>query len=128
MIGKDKGYEITFDRAKNIIKARLWGFWDAGLGKQYIKAFEEKIQEVIPTGKEWSLLVDITKFAAQPREVQRLFSEGMTFAKQHGVKKTARIVASTTTQLQFERLSKEANLAEIAFFQSEEEALQWLLS
>lgn len=51
----------------------------------------------------------------------------VSFAKTHGMKKAARVVANTVTQMQIRRLSQATGILEHSFSQSEETAIQWLL-
>ena len=128
MAGQEKGYEFAFDEARAILKVRYWGFWDRALGQKFIAEFEQQVQAVSVMQKEWYILADLTQFPPQSSELQRFLTEAMAFAKDHGLKISARLADSTLTQLQFERLSKDTHLREYAFFTSEEEATRWLLS
>ena len=127
MAGKEKGYEFGFDEARAILKVRYWGFWDRALGQKFIAEFEQQVQAVSVLQKEWYILANLTQFPPQSAELQRFLTEAMAFAKDHRLKKSARLVESTITQLQFERLSKDTHLQEYAFFTSEQEAIRWLL-
>ncbi len=127
MPDKKKGYDISIDDAKHLLRLQLWGLWDLELGQQFIKEFQKKVEELGASQKTWYVLADITKFPPQIQEVQKFLSEGMLFAKTHGMEKAARIVDNTITKMQIERLSQESNLPPYAFFTDEAEAIAWLL-
>jgi len=123
-----KGYEISIDKARNLLKIRVWGFWDMEVAEKYENEFKKKIKEISASGKEWYTLVDVAEYSPQSEEVQRIVSERMVFAKEHGLKKEARIVHRVTTKFQMARLARESKLPMSSEFQSENEAIQWLMS
>ena len=45
MPDKEKGFEISIDATKNLLRLHLWGFWDIKSGEQFVKEFEKKIEE-----------------------------------------------------------------------------------
>lgn len=127
MAGKEKGFAFSFDETQDILRVQLWGFWDRTTGQEFLSAFGKKIQEESFSGKEWYLLADLIRFLPQQKEIRPFLNRAMVFAKQHGLKKTARLVDNTITQIQIRRLSKESHFPENAFFKSENAAIRWLL-
>lgn len=127
MIHKEKGYYIEFDSQRRLLKLNLWGFWDQTLGEQFRQEFVEKIDAMSKDEQEWCILASLSNYPPQSDEVQKIISEAMVFAKNHGLKKIARVINKMTTQLQFKRLSQEIDFQSYAFFHSEKEAEAWLL-
>jgi hypothetical protein len=128
MMNTTKGYEFTFEVAHSILRVRYWGFWDEQLGQNFKRDFEQKVREISAKTNTWFILVDITKFPPQSAMIQQFLTESMELAMEHGLQKSARLVDSAVTKLQFERLSDKMHLRKYAFFTSAEEARQWLLS
>ena len=128
MAEHEKGFEIAFDAETSMLRLRLWGLWDTEVGQNLVWEFKKHVQNVSTMNTTWYVLADLTEFPPQFGEVQQYLSEAMLLAKQHGMKKGARIVANTITKMQIARLSRETGVPESFFFQSEEAAIHWLLS
>jgi hypothetical protein len=129
MAKAEKGYEIALDKARNILKMRLWGLWDASLIQQFEQEVQKKILEMsqhAPQG--WFTLVDVSQFPPQLADTQTMTREVMNFEVVHGMKKAATLMAQTMTKMQIQRLAKEEGFDPGSFFQSEAEAIGWLLS
>jgi hypothetical protein len=126
----EKGhYEISLDAPRAILKLRLYGFWDTVVAKQYVADLEKHAQTLSTGGNGWSVLTDVTHFPPQQPDIQVFLNEALTAARQHGAKKVARVAANNhITKMQLSRLSREAQIQEFAFFQTEEAAMQWLLN
>lgn len=127
MTHKEKGHQIECDLQHRILKLHLWGFWDKISGEQFRQEFIEKVNTMSKSGQKWYILANLSNYPPQSEEVQKIVSEAMAFAKDHGLKKAARVINKMTTQLQFKRLSQEIDFQPYAFFHSEEEARAWLL-
>lgn len=124
---QNRGFEFFYNESAHILKLRVWGLWDADFAEQYHRQLCErarKIEKKSPHG--WSVLADLNEFPPQFPEVQSIIVRGMEFCTQHGLKRDARLVGQTLTNLQFKRLVKEADMSEDSTFQSEAQALEWL--
>ena len=126
MFEKKQGFEMSIDDARNILKIRAWGFWDAEIAGKYENEFKTMINEMKARGKEWYTLVDVTEYSPQSAKVQNIVRERMIFATECGLKKEARIVRSLPTKWQMAQLARKSELPISAEFQTEDEALQWL--
>lgn len=122
------GYEIDYDRERNILKFRAWGMWDMDVAGNFEREWTQRVKEVSATGREWYALIDLVDFPPQTQPVQALTQRMIEFEKQHGVKKEAHLVSKVMTKLQISRIAKEAHLAENSFFQTEEDAIAWLMA
>jgi hypothetical protein len=123
-----RGHEIAIDETHPILRVRLWGFWDKTIAQNMQREFKQQVHTLNAAGKTWYVLTDMTKFPPQSQEVQAILSQLMAFAKQQGMQKAARIITSTLTKLQIARLSRETQLPQHSFFQSEADAIAWLLA
>lgn len=125
---QQRGFDITYDAPQAILHLRLWGLWDEALGQEMLAHFKQQVQTISAQTAKWSVLADLTQFPAQIEAVQQSLIDAMTFARTHGMKKAARVVANTITKLQIKRLSEVTGIPEHSFFQSKETALAWLKS
>lgn len=122
-----KGYELSIDQKNKVLTLRAWGAWDKKLAEKYLEEYKQKVREISSSGTPWFVLVDYRDFKVQQKEIQEIVKQAMTFARDHGVTRQARVVQSMITSLQIKRLSQETELPENAHFSTEEEALDWLL-
>lgn len=129
MAALKQGYTISIDVPNKVLKMRLWGLWDAATAQRFEQEAREKIQEIsrqAPGG--WDALVDLSDFPPQRDEVQEMTNRVMQLETTHGMKHAASIVKKAMTKLQIQRLAKQQGFDPGSFFQSEDEAVQWLLS
>lgn len=125
---ESKGFEITLHDAKHIVRVRTWGCWDMELAKIYGNALGEKIDEIRENDEEWCVLVDVTAFHPRSEDVQRMMCEHLETASKRGIKKIAYLGTRSVVQLRLNRLFREIEMPLHAFFESQDGALQWLLS
>jgi len=120
-----KGFEVYADYSKSILRLRVWGFWDIEDGKAYWEEFKRVAESLV--GKKWYVLADISQFPAQRPDVNAFVEKTMVFARSHGMVRASNLVSSALSRMQIARLSGETGLPAYTFFQSEEEAIRWLL-
>jgi hypothetical protein len=125
---KSKGFEISFDPMRRILRVRAWGFWDAEFAKKYNSAFTEKIGEIRTDGKEWYVLMDLAEFHPYSTEVQDILHQHLTTATKQGMRKVVCLGEMSVAQLHLRELFLISGLLQYTFVESEEEAMQWLLS
>jgi len=128
MTKKNKGFQISIDTTKHVLKIRLWGHWDVELGKEYLKELQEQIKNVNEKEKDWYLLMDLTEYLPQSQEIQNIIAEGLAILKEDKVEKRAILVHETIIQIPTETLSGKTRLQVYSYFQSEDDAVQWLLN
>lgn len=122
------GFEITFHDTKHIVGVRTWGYWDGDLIKTYGNALGEKLDDIRETGEEWWILVDVTALHPQTEDVERMLCEQIHTASQRGIKKIACLGTGAAFQGRFNRLFQKVVVPQCAFFETQESAVQWLLS
>jgi hypothetical protein len=125
---KSKGFEISFDPTRWVLRAKLWGFWDKEFGEKYDKAFTEKLAELCSQGKEWCALLDLAEFHLCSLDVQDILLQHLRDATAHGMRKVAYLGSISAAQIHLHALLLILDLPHSAFAESEEEALQWLLN
>ena len=89
LLGK-KGYEISLDTARHILKVQAWGVWDVEekeLAENFKRELQEKVKEVSVNGKEWYVCEDLIELYPQSKEVCRIMGDGIVSAIKHGMKK-----------------------------------------
>jgi hypothetical protein len=122
------GYELAIDQTHRILKVRAWGMWNVALAEQYDRELQETIIQISENGqRDWYALVDLDQFPVQNEEVQAIIVRGMKFGAMYNLQKEARIIGKALTKLQLARLVKEAGMPANSTFQSEDEAVAWLL-
>lgn len=123
---KKKGFIVELDNRRAIVKVKVWGFWTVEDGHAYVDEFKRVASKVI--GRPWYVLADISEFTAQKPEVSALVEQTMAFAMSNGLVKAANLVNSSLGKMQISRLSQAMGLPEFSFFQSERQAIEWLLA
>ena len=123
-----KGFEISLHHKRNILRVRAWGAWDTEMAKKFENTLQEKISELYAPEKTWCLLADFTKFPRQLEEVQNIICEQITTAEKQGLQKIGYLGERSMIQLPLNRLFCENAMQRSAFFESETEAIEWLLS
>jgi len=119
------GFMVRVDRAQSLVRLEVWGFWTVEQGQAYYEEFVAKTKSLV--GTKWFVLARTAELAVQKPEVSELIGRTMEVARKNGCVRAANIVSSTLTKMQLARMSAEQGLAEYGFFQSEDEALAWLL-
>lgn len=123
-----KGFEIALDNTRNILRVRAWGAWDPEFAKKFVRTMKETISEKITTnGHEWGILADFRDFSGSG-EVQDMIQQQFSAVEHRGVKKIGYLGEQSVIQVQLNRLFQESTMLKYAFFESEEEAMQWLLN
>jgi serine/threonine protein kinase len=122
---KKKGFIVELDTRRAIVKVKVWGFWTVEDGQAYVDEFKRRAAKVI--GRPWYVLADISEFSAQKPEVQALVEQTMSYARKNGLVKAANLVSSTLGKMQISRLSQAMGLPEFSFFQTERQAIDWLV-
>ena len=124
----ERGYDISVDRRHNILKVKAWGMWDVAFAEQYDRELRQAILDISAHASQgWYVVVDLDHYPPQLPHVQPILLRGMKFGIEHGLKKEARIIGKAMTKMQLKRLVKEAGMPENSTFQSEEDAIAWLL-
>jgi hypothetical protein len=123
----NKGFVISLDTTRKIVKVQAWGFWDADLVKKYRRAFAEKIKELRANGNEWYALMDFREFLPRSEEIQQMMNEHIASVQKEGMKKIGYLGERLMVQLRLNRVFREEDQHMSAFFDSEREAIRWLL-
>jgi CRISPR/Cas system CSM-associated protein Csm4 (group 5 of RAMP superfamily) len=129
MAAPKPGYAISIDAPNKVLKMRLWGMWDTTTAQRFEQEAREKIQEIgrqTPDG--WDTMVDLSDFPPQRDEVQEMTNRVMQLEKTHGMNRGASVTKKAMTKHQVQRLAKQQGFDPGSFFQSEDEAMRWLLS
>jgi len=128
MAKSKRGFEISLDHARNIVKVRIWGFWDVELARKFEKEFKEKVTAVKTSGKDWYILMDLIASLTQSQEVQKIISKGLTFLKDQRPKKRAILADKSIILFQAETLAQDTYPQIYSYFQAEDNAIRWLLN
>jgi len=117
-----RGFEIALNIRGKILRIRVWGNWGVEeFGQKYTIGLRDKLAH----WKMWYVLVDVTRVSSQPEEVRSIIEKQLTAADEQRIKKIAYIRNGTGPRLPVKH-ARDGPLQ--AFFESADEALQWLLS
>jgi hypothetical protein len=126
---KNKGFSISFDNTRDILTTRVWGMWDEAFAEKYEYGMKEKIEEVCANEQVWGVLADLRELLTRSEEVQRIIMcEQFTMARDLGVEKIAYLGSQIMTQWQLDTFFQEGDKQVFSCFESEDDAIQWLLS
>ncbi|HSN97229.1 MAG TPA: serine/threonine-protein kinase, partial [Candidatus Nanopelagicales bacterium] len=118
-------FQVRADESNGIVHLKVWGFWDVDEARAYLDEFRAQASRV--SQGPWYVLADISEFAAQKPEVSVFVEKTMEFAREHQMRRAANLVSSALSRMQIARLSMDMGLPEYSFFQSEADAVTWLL-
>jgi hypothetical protein len=127
MTGVSKGFEISLHHQGHILRIRAWGVWDTEMATKFENTFQEKMSELSASEKTWCLLADFTQFPLQIEAVQRMICQQILTAEKQGLQKIGYLGENSGIQVQFTGLFQTSNRPRYAFFESEAEAIGWLL-
>ena len=122
------GFELYADKAKHILKMRLWGLWDPPMAVQFRDGVVKLGRELKldSRGAPWAILADSRAFVAQSNEVTNIRKAAMHEATSLGCTRIAALVDKAVYTMQFRRITNESHMAS-AVFGDEASALRWLL-
>ncbi len=120
----NKGFTITPDRDRHILRLKVWGFWSNEDAEAFKNQFREKAK--VFRNEPWYVLADIVDWSVQAPEVQAIVQQSMVYARNNGMEKAANIVSKALGKMQIKRMSESSALY-FGYFDSEEKALAWLL-
>jgi len=127
--GGDKriGFQVSYDIKTRILYLRMWGLWDEPLGLLFRDAVTEARKPLRASHPSF-VLADLRRYPTQKPAIQKIHAELMAKSESHGILRSANLVTEVLSSMQIRRLSHEGKLVEFSFFDSEESAVDWLLS
>ena len=94
MISSEKGYRISVNTTRHILKVQVWGIWDMEdmeLAESFRGELQEKVKEVSMNGTEWDVWGDFLELYPRSKEVCRVMGDGIMFAIKHGMRKAVHL-------------------------------------
>lgn len=127
MLENTKGFEIAFNLQAKILRLRAWGEWDNGLYQKCEMALRDKIIELSAHAqwKIWYVLVDVTKASAQAEAIRNIVEKHFVMAPEQGVRRIAYLGNCPGPQAS---PGNRGDSPQYAFFDRQDEAMQWLLN
>lgn len=118
-----KGFEISLEVKKNILRTRAWGKWDVKFASAYKEAISEKIQEILAESKGWNILADFRDFSPETHDVWNVVMQQFMNTEGAGIKNIVYLGNQETF------IFRDGNrvLANGRMFEQETEAVAWLL-
>ena len=127
MTRRTKAFEIFYDELRSIVILRLRGCWDRNVGEQFEREFQDMLKAIHANGKEWYLLLDLTGKLPESQDMQHIVGRAIVSAKTEGMKNKAVLAKRFMPLFQAMKGSQDAHLHVDFYFQSEAEAIRWLL-
>ena len=119
------GSEFWLDEERRLLRIKLWGMWKQADLEAFQRGFREQLKKL---GRgPFCVYADISECPPQNPEIADGCQQMMVSARQAGMTRAANIVHHATTKLQIKRMSNEAHTSNFRFFNSEKEAMAWLL-
>ncbi|GAK58470.1 hypothetical protein U27_05444 [Candidatus Vecturithrix granuli] len=118
-----KGFAISIEAKKNILRTRAWGQWDTNFANTYREAILEKIQEIRASGNRWNILADFRDFFPQTPDVWNVVMQQFVMTKDAGISNIVYLGNQETSILR----EGDRVLTNGMIFEQEVEAVAWLL-
>lgn len=122
-----KGFEISLEVKKNILRTRAWGRWDANFANVYSGVISEKMQEIRVYGNGWNILADFRDFSPQTHDVCDIVMQQFMNIEAAGIKNIVYLGNQETYLLQEESRDVPHIPVNGMIFEQEAEAVAWLL-
>ncbi len=119
-----RSYVIRFESEHALIYSRLYGFFDVEFEQQYHRDFFRMLEMCSKTAV--NLLVDTRDYPPQSKDVQEIRQQIIHKLADYHVLRLAYIVDNALSRLQSKRLTRNETNIQIALFDSESEAREWL--
>ncbi|MDJ0762460.1 MAG: hypothetical protein QNJ97_05670 [Myxococcota bacterium] len=119
-------YIMEFDKAKNRVFGKIFGFWQQPEDEpDFINHWREILKHVSPG---FSILIDASEFMTPPQKVLALISEVQRLSIEAGIHKRAEVVpGSHIGSMAIEFAAERSGIGSITRkFASHEEAEKWL--
>ncbi len=99
-------FDVAIDRNRHLMTIRVSGFWDAGTFRTYAAATAAKAKELHRGGGFAALLIDMSDYPLQAKEIADRHGVLLTGAKQHYGCRVALVMRSALSRLQATRVAK----------------------
>lgn len=117
------GFELSVDRARRLIRLRMWGMWDLSVGEQFRSSVLRYARGL--EGAPWSILADSREFVAQSAAISEIRRDVMTKIVPMGCHKIGALVEQAVYAMQFKRIANESHVGS-AVFHDEDAAIAWV--
>jgi hypothetical protein len=111
----NNGFSFVHDTDAQLLRVRLWGFWE----ETHLEAFVKALQGKLPQGTK-GLLVDITLLKPQREPGQEAIRAVAALPKSLGCSYAAVVFDNILGKLQFARIAKDVSTILWRFYRSEE--------
>jgi len=116
-------YDLQFDAQNQLLKRKLWGFWDVQIAQNYITDLKAMIAKIKKTTNYFKTISDIRETETQSAGVVKALKESLKDISDDNNGPVAIICNSVIKKLQAEYIYPYSN---VRVFLDEESALQWL--
>ena len=112
---------------EKMLEFALLGFWSVDDAAKWKVSFMSQADEISLNGtRGFRLLVDMSGYPPQRKEVGECHQECMAYAMKCGLTNAAHIVKDVITKMQMEHLSRGVDTVAFGHFLTRDEAQKWL--
>nr|WP_298928934.1 STAS/SEC14 domain-containing protein [uncultured Erythrobacter sp.] len=116
-------YSVEPHIDKREVHWRVEGLFDVAKSLELQKALFKAAQPLIEDGKGFRVMADMRDFPVQTRAIAEIIEQTQIGSAKLGVHKMVVIYSSVLVKQQWRRVSE---VMDIEFFETEQDALQWL--
>jgi hypothetical protein len=101
---QESGYDVGLDPNASIVRARVWGFWDAPMAVSFTNTVLEGVRKA---QRPTEVTIDALELRPQRDDVQELFAKLLVTFQRAGLHRLTFVVTSSVTKMQLGRLVRE---------------------
>jgi len=127
MISRDN-YTLSIIPGTNIILDRSKGSWKKETADTFCEDFKEIAGKLVQSGQKWAKLCDLSQWKTSTPEAVEALQEHLRWSGENGMAFAAFIMPLALERMQQQRIVRGGPLeGKVEYFETEEEARDWLL-
>jgi hypothetical protein len=123
MVDSRSDYDLRVDEANDRVYLTQYGQLDDETAESLLADLEEATSEL---ADEWDLVNDLREFAPFDQQKTEYIEQGKEIIAENGVRANVRVMDSTITKMQFDRVGDRDEEYHVATAESVEQAEQFL--
>lgn len=116
-------HTITADRDRAEVHFAIGGYWDEAGMKRFLFDLGEAAKPFMKAGTPFAVLGDFKDFMPQDRATADAIRDSIAAGTRNGLRRFAVLAAAPLVRMQYRRI---AQAAEVEYFDTKAEALEWL--
>ncbi len=123
-----KGVEVDYDPMRHVVTLRFLGLLDSELAKQFERQFYDRVRDIHASDGQWYLVLDFTRCRPMSDNVQEIVWHAIELSREQGMCNKAIVTNGTIVGFQPASLTGDSGIHVDFYFQSEADAIRWLLN